>query len=188
MSRDDVEIAGANRVAPAQRRIWEDRVAVRLPGAYRRVLALLWPLFGALRPGHPLRRFIAERWISRLNGAFNRSDIDLLSVLFHPELVWDWSRFEGWPEEPVTRGVEGLRRGFTAWREAWGELTFDSSEYRDFGEKHMLTARMRAAGFGSGIAIERTFWQVAAVRDGLLAWVANYTDRQEALDAAQRGK
>jgi hypothetical protein len=47
---------------------------------------------------------------------------------------------------------------------------------------------MRAAGFGSGVAIERTFRQVAAVRDGLMAWVANYTDRPEALDAAQRGK
>jgi hypothetical protein len=151
------------------------------------VLALLWRPFSALRPGHPLRRVLVERWVSRANGAFNRRDLNLLRVLFHPELVWDWSHFEGWPEDRVVHGFDEFSRAFLAWREAWGEATFDSSDYRDFGERQMVTAHIRATGSGSGLLVNQTMWQVGSFRAGLLDCLKNYTNEREAIDAAIGG-
>jgi hypothetical protein len=49
----------------------------------------------------------------------------------------------------------------------------------------MLTCNLRVVGSGSGAAVEQMWWQVACVRNGLIAESANYSDRQDALDAAR---
>jgi ketosteroid isomerase-like protein len=186
MSRENVQVAAGGTgktIFPAERRTWGDRIAVRFPHAYRRIAALGWRVFEALPPGHPVRRALSERLISRSYGAFNRRDLDAVLPLYHPECVWDWSHFEGWPDDPVVRGPDGLRRAFLTFREAWGDCTFEPSDFQDFGDKQLTTCHMRATGSGSGVGLERTWWQVGYGRDGLLALVANYSDRREALEA-----
>jgi ketosteroid isomerase-like protein len=131
-----------------------------------------------------VRRAVFERTIARSYGAFNREDLDALRPLYHRDCVWDWSHFEGWLTDPVTHGFDGLRRDWLVFREAWGDCRFEPSDFRDFGDRQMVTCWMRGSGSGSGVGVERTWWQVLSVRDGLLVGVANYSDRQEALDAA----
>jgi ketosteroid isomerase-like protein len=135
-----------------------------------------------------MRRAIAQRTIRRSYGAFNRGDLDLLRAMYDPELVWDWSHVEGWLDDPVLRGFDHLRREFLSWRQTWGEFVGEPSELRDFGDTLMLTGHMRVTGSGSGVTTEMTWWQVVSVRDGLIARLANYSDRQEALDAARQPK
>lgn len=163
-----------------------DHLAVRFPRAHRGLAALAWRVAERLRPGHPVRRALAERLISRSYGAFNRNDLEALLPQYHPDCVWDWSNFEGWPEEQVMQGPEGMRRGWLVFRDAWGELRVEASDWRDFGAHQLVTCHMRATGSGSGAGLQRTWWQVGHVRDGLIALVANYTDHRQALEAARR--
>ncbi len=182
-----VDTSGSTgHIAPAERRTWEDRFAVRFPRGYRRVIARSSKWYEGLRPEHPARRAIAERIISRSFGAFNRNDVDALLTLYHPQCVWDWSHYEGWPEAPVYRGREGVERAWLVFSEAWGDFRFEPSDFRDFGARTMTTCHLLATGSGSGVGVERTWWQVGYARDGLVALVANYSDQQKAVEAAQR--
>lgn len=174
----------ATRIRPTQRRTWEDQIAVRSPRAYRLLAWAMWRVFQALRRGHPVRRAIAKRVASRSYGAFNRNDLDALLALYHPECLWDWSHFVGWPDDPFFRGPEGLRRGWLFFREAWGKFEVTPSEIRDCGDKLMATCHMRATGGASGVGLAATWWQVGELRDGLITLVANYSDHREALKAA----
>ena len=124
--------------------------------------------------------------IGRSYGAFNRNDLEALLPMYHPDCVWDWSHFEGWPEDQIMHGPDGLRRGWLVFRDAWGDFRVEPSDWRDFGRRQMTTCQMRATGSGSGLGLEKTWWQVGYARDGLVALVANYTDRRQAVDAAQR--
>jgi ketosteroid isomerase-like protein len=141
-------------------------------------------VYSSLRPGHPIRRAIAQRVGSRSYAAFNRNDLDALLPLYDSACLWDWSHFAGWPDDPVFRGPDGLRRGWLFFREAWGDFEVELSEVRDCGDQVMCTCHMRATGEGSGVGLETTWWQVVEFRDGLITLVANYTDRREALEAA----
>ena len=158
---------------------------MRFPRGYLRFVARVSGRYEAMRPGHPARRAIAERVISRSFGSFNRNDVDALLPLYHPECVWDWSHFDGWPEDPVYHGPEGVRRAWVVFSEAWGDFRFEPSDFLDFGPRIMTSCHLRATGSGSGVGIDRTWWQVAYLRAGLIALVANYSDQQEALEAAQ---
>jgi hypothetical protein len=187
MSQKNVEQAGRSgtrSIRLAERRTWEDHIAVRFPRAHRRLATMVWRVFTRRPAGHPLRRAIAERVIGRSYGAFNRNDLDVLIALYHPECVWDWSHFEGWPDDPISQGPEGMLRGWQVFREAWGNFRASAKGFEDFGDYWVVTCRLQATGSGSGVGIERTWWQVGYSRDGLLALVANYTDREEALEAA----
>jgi ketosteroid isomerase-like protein len=105
--------------------------------------------------------------------------------MYDPDLIWDWSHFEGWLDEPVMRGFDELRRGFVTFRDMWGDFVAQPSELRDFGEKQMLACNLRVVGSGSGAVVEQTWWQVVYVRDGLIAQITNYSDRRDALDAVK---
>jgi ketosteroid isomerase-like protein len=184
MSQENVSGRGDSKpIRSAERRTWEDHIAVRFPRLYRRSGTLLWRVLTRLPVGHPIRRAVFERVIGRSYGAFNRSDLNAVRALYHPECVWDWSSFEGWPDDPIAHGPEALRRGFLVFRDAWGDFRVDASDLRDFGDSVMLTCHLRATGSGSGVGITRTWWQAGYIRDGLIARVENYTDRERALEA-----
>jgi hypothetical protein len=64
MSQANVPGRGDSRpIRAAERRTWEDHIAVRAPRAYRRLVALLWRVFTRLPAGHPIRRTGTERTI-----------------------------------------------------------------------------------------------------------------------------
>ena len=174
----------AERIPSTRQRSWEDRIAIRFPRAYRLIAWMMWRLFSALPAGHAVRRQIARRFVSRSYGAFNRNDLGALLPLYHPGCIWDWSGFEGWPDDPILRGPEGLRRGWLLFREAWDDFEVIPSEFRDCGDRLMGTCHMTVTGGGSGVGLETTWWQVIELRDGLITRVANYTDRAEALKTA----
>jgi hypothetical protein len=88
--------------------------------------------------------------------------------------------------EGVHRGHEGAR---TWWENVvavfpdWSPSVVDA---REVGDRILVQVRAEGTGTGSGIELERDFWQIAQVEDGLLRSWTFFRTEQEALEAATR--
>jgi ketosteroid isomerase-like protein len=107
----------------------------------------------------------------------------MLAVLLHPDCTIDMSHVPDWVEESIYRGHEGLRRHIRDWDDLWGEIEYLPRAITDLGTEILVESEMRTVGEVSGIALERTYAQVAESRDGLTWRIANYWDPAEALEA-----
>jgi ketosteroid isomerase-like protein len=121
--------------------------------------------------------------VRRSYDAFNRGDLDALLPLYHPGCLWDMTHFEGWPDTPVYRGHEGLRKIFEEFYGAWDEVRVEPSDLLRIGRKWMVTCTLQVRGGASGAEASLQFTQVGETRDGLIYTIDNYTDKREALEA-----
>jgi ketosteroid isomerase-like protein len=163
----------------------EDRLALAAPRAYRVLVRSGFALLERLPATWRLRRAVVRREIRRGYDAFNRGDLAAMLAALHPEFVWDASRVEDWPEQPVYRGRLGFRGFYADWVAAFGAATFEIEEVRDLGDARALVlSEMRVTGRGSAVSVTVPWAQVFTIRSGLVARVENYSDRREALAAA----
>jgi ketosteroid isomerase-like protein len=85
---------------------------------------------------------------------------------------------------PTTyRGLQGLRQMLTDMDDVWEELRPEAREFRDAGNRVVVTGRMVGKGRGSGVEVERDFAGIWTVRDGRIVRWEICTNRAEALDA-----
>jgi ketosteroid isomerase-like protein len=119
---------------------------------------------------------------SSLDG-WNRGDVDAWLRAAHPDIEWSSEvvrRVEG--PEVVYRGTAEMRRFWDEWHTLW-DLTIEVLEIRDFGDKVLALARIRARGDASGIDLERPVAYVFEFEDGLARKVRAYLEPQQALEA-----
>jgi hypothetical protein len=169
---------------PARRRTWEDRLAVRFPRLYGGGAALVWSLFDRLPVGNRTRRRILARIAGRSYGAFVRRDLDAIQAMYHPECVFDYTHFDGWPDQPIYPGKDGLRKVLESF-DPIGIDSIEPIELQDLGNQILLGLRIRGEGVQSSIPISGTVWQLAQVKDGLVFRVNNYRDREQAAAEAR---
>jgi ketosteroid isomerase-like protein len=81
------------------------------------------------------------------------------------------------------RGHDGFGRWLENWDAAWSEFSMKPEEFIDAGERVVSVFRMKATGRSSGVAVERQDAIVWEVRDGKIARVDYYNNRQQALEA-----
>jgi ketosteroid isomerase-like protein len=124
--------------------------------------------------------------VRRSFGAWNRGDIEGFIALYHRDCEWDFSRFDGWPEESVYAGHSALRRLFEQWLSAWEDFHVEPQQLRAVGDNRVLAqARTFSRGKKSGAYVESPpFYQLCTLREGKVLRVTNYTDPDEALEAA----
>jgi ketosteroid isomerase-like protein len=86
--------------------------------------------------------------------------------------------------EPIWRGHAGLRKFFRDYYETWDELEDTIEELIDAGDRVVSVVTTRARGRSSGIDVE---WKghaaVWTIRDGRIAQVTWFSDRDQALEA-----
>ena len=120
--------------------------------------------------------------------AFNRGGVDAVIVegLWSPEIVWDVTA-AGIPGLGIYRGEEEVKSFF---EDDWFKV-FPFSEWEaqvdeviDLGDRVISICRQRGHGVASGVETDRTFVQVATIRDGQFVRIDNYLSREEALAAA----
>jgi ketosteroid isomerase-like protein len=123
--------------------------------------------------------------IRRSFDAWSRGDVDGFVALYHPDCKWDFSHFDGWPEEDTYTGHSGLRRLFEQWLSAWEDFRVEPEELTPVDDERVLVqARTFSHGRGSGVYVESPpFWQVCTLREGKLLRVVSYTDGDEAREA-----
>jgi hypothetical protein len=189
MSQEDVEIVRGVRYPvslpsgrAAQRRTVDERLFALFP-ALSRLVADAWM---RLPVRSRLRRLILGRFVSRGCAAANRRDFDMLvlgvdpGVEHHPAedlLPLDW--------DEVAYGRDGYQQVWRKMMDAFDDFRAEPAEMLDLGDKVLVTAHYKGHGLGSGIPIDETLFQLCRLRKGLVVWQKDFTDRAEALEAAE---
>jgi uncharacterized protein (TIGR02246 family) len=123
--------------------------------------------------------------IRRLYRAFNEADADAVSdgftddAEFRPAFIGG-----GIVEGAVYRGRDGIAEFVEVQKETWRSLTANPVNIRDLGNRVLVEVRLEAVGLASGVAVDRTTWNVFELRDGKVAAGRVYPTKAEALEAA----
>jgi ketosteroid isomerase-like protein len=89
-----------------------------------------------------------------------------------------------YPEgEQIHVGRRGMSEVIAALRDSWTRWRFEAERFIDTGEHVVVLIRVVARGTASGLATERETAHVWTIRDGRLASIQIYRDRDEALKA-----
>jgi hypothetical protein len=103
-----------------------------------------------------------------------------LVELTHPEL--EWAPVE--ENHTVHRGLDGARSVIAGWTASWSEYRGKIEEVIDVGERGLIVVlHVTARGAASGVGVDLRSYQHFQVREGKVAYVYEYSDRQEALKA-----
>jgi ketosteroid isomerase-like protein len=129
-----------------------------------------------------------------MNGSADR-DIALLNGMLE-----EWSRGEFWNGEPYTddvvfirsgpdggeyHGIEGLSFAWRDFLAAWEDFRITTERVvPGDGGIYVLLIRLQARGKGSGVAIDAEVANVVSMRDGRVARLEMFWDRDAALAAA----
>jgi ketosteroid isomerase-like protein len=171
-------------VSSETRRTLDERIFIRFP-ALARAVARAW---SRLPPRSRLRRSLtAHIWRSGIEAA-NRQDFDVLLLALDPafELELTESLAGGYTLPDlvgVHRGHEGYVRVWQRLFEVW-DLKFEPEEVIDFGDRLLAAGRVTAQGRRTGIALDTPLFSLITIRRGLFARQQDFSDREEALDAA----
>lgn len=121
--------------------------------------------------------------IRRGYDAFNRRDLVLLGAVIHPDFELDFSGSLG-PERGVYTGVEGIRKLFERYWEAFESITLEPEEFIGGGDTIVVIVRARGRGKGSGAEVDATGPHLWSFRDGKVIGFALYQRLEDALEAA----
>ena len=153
---------------------------VRFPLVYRWLSEKLMQL-----PPSRLRRSLVARRIGRAYAAANRRDFELILTGLDPETEYRPGADLIAPDQDrVFHGHEGYLQMWRNWLGAFEDLRFDPEELLDLGDLFLVTARQRAHGSRSGLAVSQPVFQLFKVERGLVVWQRDFSDRADALEAA----
>lgn len=126
------------------------------------------------RPNADLVREAFEAW--------NSGDVD--RVIEFVDADFEFVPFRSQLDGAPYIGAEGLRQFARDSADEWDYLRIVIEELRDAGDRVLLLGRYDARGRASGVAVEFPAAWVAQVRDGRIAHLRSYSDRDAALAAA----
>jgi ketosteroid isomerase-like protein len=86
-------------------------------------------------------------------------------------------------EEP-SYGPDAMRDDWERWASAFEELKVTFEEIIDAGDQVVVVAHHQGRGRGSGVEVDARFYEVYTLREGKVSRVDEYTEREEALEAA----
>ena len=121
--------------------------------------------------------FVLEGY-ARFNAGERRPEL----WFWHPDAEYHVASED--PDSTVRRGIEAIRQQFASWLEAYPDLTVEVLHARANGNRVFAWVRFVGHGATSGIPIDMELAHLYTMRDGKAAKLAEYMDRDEALEAA----
>jgi ketosteroid isomerase-like protein len=103
-------------------------------------------------------------------------------AIFDPQVVMNPIR-EGLDEEPAY-GPDAMRDDWKRWASAFEELNVTFEEIIDAGDQVLVVAHHHGRGRKSGVMVDARYYEVYTLRDGKVSRVDEYSERDEALEAA----
>ena len=115
--------------------------------------------------------------------AFNRGDIEGSLTVLHPEIEWHTYIVPG-PGGGTYRGHDGVRELWSDARRIFGDFKNIPEEVMEVGERVVAFVRVEGVGRESGVPVEARIAHLYDFRDGKIARVQSFEDRDEALRLA----
>jgi ketosteroid isomerase-like protein len=82
------------------------------------------------------------------------------------------------------RGVQGLAQGWRDWLIPWASYRLDAEDFIDMGDAVVVFARVRGRTARDDVLVEHAPAAIWSIREGKVAAIRFYLDRDEALEAA----
>jgi ketosteroid isomerase-like protein len=102
----------------------------------------------------------------------------------HPDFVWDTTTFRRGMRRQTCVGLDETNTWLAEWLEGFENWSIDVEEIVDAGDRVVTITRQRASAKHGGPEVEMRLAQAWTFRDGLVARMEMYADRDEALEAA----
>jgi ketosteroid isomerase-like protein len=83
------------------------------------------------------------------------------------------------------QGPDAFRRFFAELAETWETFLIKVEEYREFGDSVMTVGRLTAKGRGSALELDQPWYTVLTVREGKIARMESFLDRDAAEERAR---
>ena len=126
------------------------------------------------------------RLVLRFEDCFTRADLAGALECVTADFEFDWSNSIG-PFAGVYRGHDGLTRFWHELREAWEDFSPHAEEIMEFPPDRLITLDVvRARGKGSGIEMEAHGAMAWTLRDGRIARVTMFQNKEAALVAVTK--
>jgi ketosteroid isomerase-like protein len=109
---------------------------------------------------------------------------EILPEAAHPDFVWDTTTFRGALLAGTSVGVDETNAWIADWVGGFEDWAIDLEEVFDAGDRVATIARQHGKPKHGGPEVEMRLAQVWTFRDGLIARMEMYADRNEALEAA----
>ncbi len=184
MSQEKMEVVRKPlRVRERSSRTLDQRLFLRFPW----LAAAPFRLIAKLPPGSPIRQAALWRAVRLAVEAYNRRDLDVVAIGYHPDLeYYPYREFvEAGLAEPCYHGPSGYCSYIAATYEVWGaEVRLEPTELIDLGDRFVLLAHMPMRAQASGIPLIETYAGVSTLKDGKVIRNHDYLDQAEALEAA----
>jgi ketosteroid isomerase-like protein len=117
--------------------------------------------------------------VRELWDAYSRGDIDRVIALSDPYVVLVTL------EEGPLYGPDAVRANYARWMEAWREQPETTvEEVIGNGDHVFVIACFQGRGRGSGVRVEQRLYEVYTLRNGRILRVDEFSDRDQALEAA----
>ncbi len=110
--------------------------------------------------------------------------IDLTAFESDFETEFIATRTFGSMRPPTSVGLQGFAEAWRDWLEPWESYHIEVEEFIDVGDLVVSLTRVRAQTTRDEVAVEHRPAALWSVRDGKIARVRFYLDREEALEAA----
>ncbi len=163
------------------RRTLDDRLALLVPGVYRRLSVRVL----RLPAGSRVRKALLSRALQGGNAAGNRGDYDRQFLLYAPDVeIHIDARWWAVDVDPIYRGVGGGQRMLTVLMEAFPKLRWELREVIDPGGAR-FACRLDFVGVGRGSEVEtrQEQWHAFLTERGLVVRHHVVSTEEEALAA-----
>ena len=162
------------------RRRLEERVALRFPQLFDLFARAIWRL-----PKSRLRRALVRRLVRTAWEAFNRGDLEVAFLPYHPDCLSTFA-----PEmttiglEPGTQSLDERIRFQQRVIDEWDEFRFEPSELIEFGDRLLSIGHMRFTGRSSGVPVDTEWVAILTTLDGRVVREQIFLNHADALEAA----
>ena len=183
MSQENVEVVRKPlRANQRSRRTLDLRLLLRFP----RLTVAYLRLIGKLPPRSRLRQAALWRGMRQGVEAFNRRDLDVVTIAYDPDLeYYPYREFvEATLADRCYHGSSGYRTYIGAQNEVWGDdVRLEPTELIDLGDRLVLLADMPMRAQASGVPLAEKYAGVMTLKNGRVIRVDDFLNKTEALEA-----